>query len=76
MFKTTVAILGQGRTNLFLGPRMGGYASTPRKAKVSEEGGDETVHYAASGMQVIYNCTTDCHEQWIRLTADFFSLLT
>lgn len=33
--------------------RMGGYASTPRKAKTSEEGTDETLCYAASGMQVI-----------------------
>lgn len=31
---------------------MGGYSSTPRKGKVSEEGGDDTLYYAATGMQV------------------------
>lgn len=31
---------------------MGGYSSTPKKGKVSEEGGDEGLYYAASGMQV------------------------
>lgn len=31
---------------------MGGYSSTPRKGKVSEEGGDESLYYAATGMQV------------------------
>ncbi len=34
--------------------RMGGYSSTPRKGKVSEEGGDESLYYAASGMQVSF----------------------
>lgn len=36
------------------GGKMGGYSSTPRKAKVSEEGGDESLYYAASGMQVSF----------------------
>ena len=31
---------------------MGGYSSTPRKAKTSEEGGVGELSYAASGMQV------------------------
>lgn len=31
---------------------MGGYSSTPRKAKTTEEGGDGSIHYTASGMQV------------------------
>lgn len=32
--------------------KMGGYSSTPRKGKTSEEEGDESLFYAASGMQV------------------------
>lgn len=31
---------------------MGGYASTAKKAKTTEEGDDRDLHYAASGMQV------------------------
>lgn len=31
---------------------MGGYSSTPRKGKVSEEEGDDSLFYAVSGMQV------------------------
>lgn len=31
---------------------MGGYSSTPRKAKTSEEGGVDELSYAACGMQV------------------------
>lgn len=34
---------------------MGGYSSTPRKAKTSEEGGDDNLFYAACGMQVRFS---------------------
>ena len=34
------------------GDAMGGYSSTPRKGKTSEEGTIEELSYAASGMQV------------------------
>lgn len=34
------------------GGEMGGYSSTPRKGKVSEEEGDDSLFYAVSGMQV------------------------
>lgn len=33
---------------------MGGYASTPKKGKISEEGKEGSIRYAASGMQVTW----------------------
>lgn len=48
---------------------MGGYSSTPRKGKTSEEGGVEELSYAASGMQV----SPEWHVQ--RVTAIFVLLL-
>eukprot|EP00752_Nemacystus_decipiens_P009520 g8509.t1 len=40
---------------------MGGYSSTPRKGKASEEGGDDTLYYAATGMQGWRASMEDAH---------------
>ncbi|CAM9097023.1 unnamed protein product, partial [Hapterophycus canaliculatus] len=40
---------------------MGGYSSTPRKGKVSEEEGDESLFYAVSGMQGWRSSMEDAH---------------
>ncbi|CBJ31069.1 Chain A, Crystal Structure Of Anopheles Gambiae SerTHR PHOSPHATASE Complexed With Zn2+ [Ectocarpus siliculosus] len=40
---------------------MGGYSSTPRKGKTSEEEGDESLFYAASGMQGWRASMEDAH---------------
>ncbi|CAM9522550.1 unnamed protein product [Scytosiphon promiscuus] len=40
---------------------MGGYSSTPRKSKVSEEEGDESLFYAVSGMQGWRSSMEDAH---------------